>query len=834
MPSVVGDTSAQGWGRDGTSPLRRSARLSSTLSPRPARTDRSVRTPASESIARVRMRERGADEVRDASAWGSSLYSAASGARDPSMVSSFYLRPAEPDASHADADATGTSYADESSVSDVFSGLGSLLRGAQRPPQTPKSSIRHASHAAPAAEDYAQEDQFMEQVEDQWRGQRADADANPFVQPPHATNGVAPTPMRTPHVPGVFRSARRARRVDPNESQATDDTSVDPAASEAAPGARAAPVLGTIPRLMLLGALVVLVYWALFATSRVSLPSFGRPAAPPLVERPWRATSSSASVDELRKRIDTLEGAVNKIWRSFGDVGAEMKQQHAALHERLRTVEQRSALHSTVEALERQVQTLRAAHVDDAKRWADEKRHTESLLARLAVVEQGGGGGSRGAVPADAAASMRDKLAELEVRVARATRQAEHADAASSEAKQAVDALRSVVPDEIPVRYDRHTKRVYVDPAVYRELRKVLGTPSAAAGAARPESWAAFLEANRGALETLFAASIKEHLQARTASGLLLDRESFLALLQSELTRAKTELSTRFNENAQSLQTEILAKVRQQQDMYEQSGSWHKPAAASAWDSPTFLHDSVRASDGVAGLIDAALATYAADQIARADYAQYSAGARVVPSLTSPTHEVRLGGRNVHSVWSVVQALVPLPQLGTPSTYAARGRMPAVALHHDNAPGMCWPFSGSHGQLGIQLVRAIHVEAITIDHVPAVLALNGVGAAPREMEAWGVVQTPEERRKLAQWRAQRAHTEEAEEPTPVPPSPAHVYLGAFVYDAAGAAIQTFPVSSEGAAFPLPLRVVQLNVLSNHGLRDYTCLYRVRVHGTPAD
>ena len=186
-------------------------------------------------------------------------------------------------------------------------------------------------------------------------------------------------------------------------------------------------------------------------------------------------------------------------------------------------------------------------------------------------------------------------------------------------------------------------------------------------------------------------------------------------------------------------------------------------------------------------------------------------------------------------MWSVVQALVPLPQLGTPSTYAARGRMPAVALHHDNAPGMCWPFSGSHGQLGIQLVRAIHVEAITIDHVPAVLALSGVGAAPREMEAWGVLQTPEERRQLAQWRAQRARTEDGtEEPTPVPPSPAHVYLGAFVYDTAGAAIQTFPVSSEGAAFPLPLRVVQLNVLSNHGLRDYTCLYRVRVHGTPAD
>ena len=34
--------------------------------------------------------------------------------------------------------------------------------------------------------------------------------------------------------------------------------------------------------------------------------------------------------------------------------------------------------------------------------------------------------------------------------------------------------------------------------------------------------------------------------------------------------------------------------------------------------------------------------------------------------------------------------------------------------------------------------------------------------------------------------------------------------------------------------PLPASMVQLSVLSNHGLRDFTCLYRVRVHGEPAE
>ena len=831
MSNVLGDSSSRNWGRDATSPLRRSARLSAVSSPRPARTDRSLGTPASESISRVRLQDKGGG-VPDASAWGSSLYSARS-ARDPSLVSSYYLRSSQPDAS-GEGDA-GASFADESS--DVFGGLGSLLRGSQRPPQTPKSSVRHASVLSGEADDYTQEDQFMARVEDQWRTREGASDASPLVGAARGSQAPAATPIKTPHVPGVFRSAGRARRVDPNESQATEDASFTETSfakrptfeqteqeQEAKP--TAAHTLGTIPRLLLAGALVVLVYWVFFAPARVQLPTVHK-AAPPLVEKPWPTASSS--VHELRKRIDTLENAVNKVWRSFGDVGAEMKQHHNTLSERLRALEGRAALSASVQALESQVQALRAAHRESAAMLAAEKEQTESLLARVASVERRGV--SHGASEVNAADSIRESITELEVRIARAARQAEQAGSAASEAQSAVDALRSVVPEEMPVQYDRKTGQLRVDPALYHELRKVLGASEKARPPAKPGSWAAFLDTNRGELETMFASAIKEHLHARTASGMLLDRESFLSLLQSELVRAKTELSTRFNENVHSLQNDILAKVRQQQEMYERSGSWQKPS--EHWDSP-FLHDSVRSSGEVAGLIDAALSTFAADQIARADYAQYSAGGRVIPSLTSPTHEMRLGGSHAPSVWSLLHTLVPLPGWGATGPPTVRGRMPAVALHHDNSPGMCWPFSGTHGQLGIQLVRKIHVEAITVDHLPQALALDGSAAAPRDMEAWGIVETEQERRQLARWRSGRAHLDEWDEPTPVPPTPSHVYLGAFSYDTSGAAIQTFPVSSEGAAVGLPFRVVQLNVLSNHGLREFTCVYRVRVHGQPVD
>lgn len=832
MPSVVGDTSARSWGQDTPGSLRRSARLSSS-SPHQGRTDR-VRTPRSETISRVRLQDKGraSTGAPDASAWGSSLYSAQT-SRDASLVSSYYLR-SQPEAPLDES----ASFADESNASEAWNGLGSLLRGSQRPPQTPKSYVRNASILSGEADDYTQEDQFMAQVENQWQDNTAEADSHPFAG--QARNGIPATPgMQTPHVPGVFRSARRARRVDhvdPNESQATEEPSfhVEPDAKPSRasmfekpqePETKAHASLGAIPKVLLALGILAVVYYILMASlSGVSVPWPSKESTAPLVEKPW--PSSSTSVDKLRKRVDTLENAVNKVWRSFGDVGAEMKQTHHTLSERLRALEGRTALSSTVQALESEMRALRAAHSEGAALWAEEKKQTEALLARLAVVEQRGGGAS-GTLSSDAAESIRAKLGELEVRITRAARQAQQADHAASEAKGAVDALRAVVPEQMPVRYDPQTKQLRVDPALYHELRKVLGS-DAPRTSTKPGSWSSFLDANRAELETLFASTVKEHLNARTSSGALLDRDAFLALLQTELARAKTELSTCFNENVHSLQSEILGKVRQQQEMYERSGSW---------EAPSFLHESVRANDEVSAMIHAALATFAADQIAQADYAQYSAGGRVIPALTSPTHELRLGGENVQSVLSMLQSLLPIPAWpGQKSgSYAVRGRMPVVALHHDNSPGMCWPFSGTHGQLGIQLVRKVRVSSITIDHLPAVLALDGLTSAPRDMEAWGILETDAERRQLAQWRAKRArmHADDVE-PTPVPPSPSHVYLGSFSYDLQGAAIQTFPVSAEGAALGLRFRVVQLSVLSNHGLRDFTCLYRVRVHGEPAE
>ncbi|PKI84235.1 hypothetical protein MVES_001433 [Malassezia vespertilionis] len=782
-----------------------------------------TRTPTARSDPSTRDRRK--SDVPDASGWTSSLYSA-NNAHDASLVSSYYLRSQQPESALAE-DASESFGLDDASTSHVFQGLGSLLRGAQRPPHTPRSSLRNGSRFSDA-DDYTNEDAFMDQVDTQYQARSAKAKR---VHTPGKPSVMSPT--KTPRIPGFFQFFNAKEKEDGEQKWSFFGNNAPPPPQPPNVGTKEGH--GDVPHTTFVSSspsfwprllLLLCVGAALYHLIASMSPSF------PFRKRssnPW--LDASIPSDDIWRRVDAVETAMNKLWHSFGDLGTDFKQAQGKLAGRIQSLEERAALTSTVHALENDIRTLQSAQKDTIAHLVENKKQSEAVAARLAVVEQKAVSvRSRGAVANDALEAVHAKIADLEVRLSRAAHQAAMADDAAADAKRMLAPLRDFVPEHMPVRIDTRTKRLHIDPAFWQELRKVFGDAHRSVSNEKPGSWSAFLDANRGKLESLFS----DALHSRLASGILLDRDSFLALMQAELARAKAELSARFNENVHGIQNEILAKVRDQQDMYERSGSWSKPHT---------LEDDVPSdSASVRTLIDAAIAQYAADQIARADFAQYSAGGRVIPTLTSPTHEMRMGGADVFSVSSFLRSFIPLPPLGgrSSSSYTVRGRMPVVALHHDNAPGMCWPFSGTHGQLGIQLVRKIHVEAVTVDHISNVLALDGLASAPRDMEVWGILDTEEERRQLVRWRRERQATqwqrESTQEPTPVPPSPSHVFLGSFRYDISRGAppVQTFPITLEAASLPLAFRVVQLNVLSNHGLRDFTCVYRVRVHGAPAD
>ncbi|KAJ3907875.1 hypothetical protein F5879DRAFT_874682, partial [Lentinula edodes] len=307
------------------------------------------------------------------------------------------------------------------------------------------------------------------------------------------------------------------------------------------------------------------------------------------------------------------------------------------------------------------------------------------------------------------------------------------------------------------------------------------------------------------------------------------------------------------------------------------SSSQHPDSQSNWWSkiSPSSSSKSgltIKSTDGqdvtsllthlVSSAVSSAISIHSKDSIARADYALHSGGARVIPSLTSDTFALRTPS----TFTSQLLGLIPFSGsgfgFGGPGSVAV-GRPPVWALHPDITNGLCWPFPGSHGQLGIALAAPVVVDSVTIDHVAAETASKR-RSAPREMEVWGLVEGRENIHKVKEWReglitqrqAKNAARERGEEqdfnhlddllgtseldvpyPSTLPKSPTYIRLASFTYDIHSPShIQTFPVLPYLSKYGklgeagVDFGVVVLVVRSNWGMEEYTCLYRVRVHG----
>ena len=252
----------------------------------------------------------------------------------------------------------------------------------------------------------------------------------------------------------------------------------------------------------------------------------------------------------------------------------------------------------------------------------------------------------------------------------------------------------------------------------------------------------------------------------------------------------------------------------------------------------------IKSSDGtdmtglISHLVDNAVMRFTTrDIISRADFALHSAGARPIPSLTSHTLEMRP---------TTLRGTV----LGWMTGHGRElGRSPITALHQDIHSGLCWPMSGDFGQLGVALSFPAFITDITIDHVAKEVAFD-LRTAPRDMEVWGLVEGKENLDKVVAFRAERAAqraeavrvAEEAGTPLPeepdeddyppaLPGNQPFIRLASFTYDIdAPSNIQTFPVRQEIQDLGVDVGVVALVIRNNWGKKEYTCLYRFRVHG----
>lgn len=245
----------------------------------------------------------------------------------------------------------------------------------------------------------------------------------------------------------------------------------------------------------------------------------------------------------------------------------------------------------------------------------------------------------------------------------------------------------------------------------------------------------------------------------------------------------------------------------------------------------------IKTSDGkdvstiIGELVDEALSVFAQDGIGKADFALYSAGGRVLPSLTTPSYEIK------PSSWFTYV-------LGWPFGRGfATGLPPVTALTSDLNLGRCWAFSGTHGQLAIVLARQVHISEFSIDHARPSF---DVRSAPKQITFWGFVEGADNLEKYEAYReridAQRAEATldgEILDPEPIlhgaPRGIPYLHLSTVTYDIHSPShIQTFSIPQEIQDLGIDIGVVVFEINDNWGDDNYTCLYRVRVHGVEKD
>ncbi|KAI0308997.1 hypothetical protein OF83DRAFT_1022029, partial [Amylostereum chailletii] len=224
----------------------------------------------------------------------------------------------------------------------------------------------------------------------------------------------------------------------------------------------------------------------------------------------------------------------------------------------------------------------------------------------------------------------------------------------------------------------------------------------------------------------------------------------------------------------------------------------------------------------VGRLVDDQFSHRSKDSLAKADFALHSGGAVVIPSLTSPT--LRSNPRGLWALWGKLT-------FGNDNLLECS---PTTALHHEIHNGHCWPFAGAEGQLAVTLAHPVVIEEIAIDHVVREVAWD-TRSAPRKMELWGLAEGVENLAKMRKWEEQEARTRDDQTrkevyPSTLPSSSKYMRIASFEYNIdAQDNVQTFPLPRNIRELGIDFGVVMLRIMSNWG-REFTCLYRMRVHG----
>jgi hypothetical protein len=349
---------------------------------------------------------------------------------------------------------------------------------------------------------------------------------------------------------------------------------------------------------------------------------------------------------------------------------------------------------------------------------------------------------------------------------------------------EGIERLQSILPEQIMVHKNPETGELEFPPGFWRAIDAKLDQ--------RDDSdiWARFLQTNQQKLE--------QHAQ-----------DIVQKTLKHQKIISKEDLAAAVSENHAGFEENFSAQLR----AFETSV--RKSTEIAARRTVSDIIKQLPDNKGSTQLHSLALANIARNtelRLRSVNFFSHTLGATVHPKYTSPTHPRQLGG-----LWQWVNRnLYDYQGRGYPS--------PFRVLTPWEEPSDCWCAAASDdkgkAQIGVLIPRAMTPTSITIEHMPSTGTLD-IGAAPREFEVWV--------RSQASTEASQSYNSglgcgEA-------PESDLVCIGKASYDIhALNHVQNFDLEDfDGAIGFVDFAIIR--VINNWG-QDWTCIYRVRLHGEP--
>ncbi|RIB22282.1 UNC-like C-terminal-domain-containing protein [Gigaspora rosea] len=160
------------------------------------------------------------------------------------------------------------------------------------------------------------------------------------------------------------------------------------------------------------------------------------------------------------------------------------------------------------------------------------------------------------------------------------------------------------------------------------------------------------------------------------------------------------------------------------------------------------------------------------------DYALYTGGARIIPHLTTRDYEA-WPSKSYQVLWGLLTR-----------KNVVKSNKASIVITPSVNVGECWCFNGTQGQIAIRLSRSIFVTHITYHHIGRQVSIDPISSAPKDFELWGVIDD---------------YYDDDDD-----------YDDNNYYDHSNSDFR--------------IRSIMMKVNSNHENPQFTCLYRLQVHG----